>query len=109
MQESTDNMNSIGITNARLVKDEIIVNAVPVPRRRFRLISLVSLSLLVGIILAVIFTRNKGPNLDLAKNALLDNLKPLLTNSPGQQLDNPQSAPALALDWLLNKSNFNAC
>ena len=105
--QSTKEFKSIAITSARLVDDDI-VNAVPVEGSRCRLISIISLLLLVGIILIVVLTQRSwnDPNPEWAKNPFLEKLKPNLTISSLQELENPDSVPYQALDWLLHTSNF---
>jgi hypothetical protein len=107
--ESTKNFAAISITSARLVNDDI-VNAVPIKGLRCRLISIFSLLLSVGITLVVILTRgaSRDSNLIMSKDAFVESLKPLLTKTSRQELEMPGSVPALALDWLLVTSNFEA-
>jgi hypothetical protein len=50
-----------------------------------------------------------SPNVDtdtIAANALLENLKPLMTNTSRQELEFSDSVTSLALEWLLNQHNF---
>jgi hypothetical protein len=129
MTHSGQDPTYVTITSARVV-DDVIVNAIriedslidedipdnvdAVTRKgaflKYGLIAIVSLLVLAGMIIpAVVLTRQYPNGFPIsAKNAFLEKLKPILTNSSRQELESPGSSQSLALDWLFNKSNFSA-
>jgi hypothetical protein len=124
---------SVTITGAQVV-DDVVLNAVPVedslfdndvlnnrnaaPKqgsRKYWLICIVSLFLLAGIVIPAVILTKKSQNdsqiVDTDTTAakdLLENLKPLLPTKSLIELELPDSVPSLALDWLLNHSNFKS-
>jgi hypothetical protein len=129
MTHSGQDPTSVTITSARLV-DDVIVNVIRIEDSlidkdtpdnvnavtkkgaflKYRLIAIVSLLVLVGMIIpAVVLTRQYPNDFPIsAKDAFLEKLKLILTNSSRQELESPGSGQASALDWLFDKSNFSA-
>jgi hypothetical protein len=127
------NPTTVTITSAQVVNDDaagngVIVDAIPIEgfyktgsTLLYMLITIVVLLLLIAIIIpSVILTRqspsmrrptknptNTKPSKSPA-NAFLEYLSPLLTRTSRQELERSGSNQLLALDWLLNNSNFNA-
>jgi Leucine Rich Repeat len=129
MTHSGQDPTSVTITSARLV-DDVIVNVIRIEDSlidkdtpdnvnavtkkgaflKYRLIAIVSLLVLVGMIIpAVVLTRQYPNDFPIsAKDAFLEKLKLILTNSSRQELESPGSGQASALDWLFDESNFSA-
>jgi hypothetical protein len=82
---------------------------------KYWLVCIVSLFLLAGTVIPAVILTKKSQNdsqiVDTDTTAakdLLENLKPLLTTKSRIELEHPDSVPSLALDWLLNHSNFKS-
>jgi hypothetical protein len=106
----------VTITNARVINDDI-VSATPLEglilnfSTRCWFISIVLLLLLMGIIISVIVLTRisvSDSKLDSEADILIQQLKALLSNKSRQELENPEAAASLALNWLYYSSNFNA-
>jgi Leucine-rich repeat (LRR) protein len=106
---------------ARVV-DDAFVNAVPVENSDYKLkrmcmiMTIVSLLLLAGIIATIIiFTRrspsetNLNPEADIESDdeadVFLKKLKPLLSDKSLQDLEFPETATSMALDWIVKSLN----
>jgi Leucine rich repeat len=89
--------------------------------RKCRIISALTLALIVGVIVAVLLVTQNGSKIapssevqvprsdnETSRNIFLAELKPLLSNESMSAIDNPDSPQALSLGWLLERSNFQA-
>jgi hypothetical protein len=129
MTHSSQDAASVQIISARVVSD-VIVNATPIddspvgnevpsnvsadPKKgsilKFRFLATILLLLLTDVIIPAVIVTRKSPNdsSESAADLILEKLQPLLTNTSFLQLGNPGSNQKMALDWLLNDSNFRA-
>jgi Leucine-rich repeat (LRR) protein len=78
--------------------------------RKCRIILAVAIMFGVGLIVAVVLLTQNGSQIDkeTASKLFLADLKPLLSNESLTALNNPDSPQSQSLQWLLEKSNFQA-
>ena len=78
--------------------------------RKCRIISALAITLVVGLIVAVVILTKNGAKSDKATpgGIFLAELKPLLSNESLTALDDPDSPQSQSLRWLLERSNFQA-
>ena len=76
--------------------------------RKWRILSALAVAFAVGFIVAVVLlTQKSAKGISLPAQALLAEIKPLLSNESLTALNDPDSPQSLSLQWLLERSNFH--
>jgi hypothetical protein len=111
---------SVRLIDIDIVKAVRLESPNPKPAMRKRFLFLFLLMLFLNIICLIVFlltvmlsthpnlNQASNTNLNQTSNLFLETLKPLLTDKSRQELEVSESVPSLALNWLLEHSNFNA-